>query len=146
MTIKLSAFTEKSSPTPFAVIVLPIIGIKPSVQFAGAKQQYVGGVQEQSKRIRTLYEVHTIPYLTNTSVGYSTESVYGAVLSMMSAPYLKIEHDDDTFPRWADEENFPSTSLANGVWVIIDSVVVETMWELGKEQLILQLQSQEVSE
>lgn len=146
MTIKLSAFTEKSSPTPFAIIVLPIIGIKPSLQFVGSKQLYVGGVQEQSRRIRTMYEVHTIPYFTNSSTGYSTESVYGAVMSMMSAPFLKLQRDEDTFPRWSDEENFPSTALTSGVWVIIDSIAIETMWEIGKEQLILQLQSQEVQE
>lgn len=146
MTIKLSAFTEKSSPSHYAMIVIPIIGIKPSLQFVGSKQQYVGGVQEQSRRIRTVYEVHTIPYLTNSTTGYSTESVYGAVVSMMSAPFLKLQHDDDTFLRWSDEENFPSTALASGVWVIIDSIVIETMWEIGKEQLILQLQSQEVQE
>lgn len=146
MTIKLSAFTEKSSPTPFAIIVLPIIGIKPSLQFVGSKQLYVGGVQEQSRRIRTMYEVHTIPYFTNSSTGYSTESVYGAVMSMMSAPFLKLLRDEDTFPRWSDEENFPSTALTSGVWVIIDSIAIETMWEIGKEQLILQLQSQEVQE
>lgn len=146
MTVKLSAFTEKSSPSPYAMIVLPITGIKPSLQFVGSKQQYVGGVQEQSRRIRTMYEVHSIPYLTNDTIGYSTESVYGAVMSMMSAPFLKLQQDDDTFPRWSDEENFPSTALTSGVWVIIDSIAIETMWEIGKEQLILQLQSQEVQE
>jgi methyl coenzyme M reductase subunit C-like uncharacterized protein (methanogenesis marker protein 7) len=146
MTIQLAAFEDQSSPSPYAMVVIPIVGIKPSLQFVGSKQLYVGGIQRQSHRYRTMYEIQSIPYLTNSIDGITTETVYGAVKGIIAAPFLKLQTNDDTFPRWSDEENFPSTAFVDGIWVVIESIMVESMWESGKEQLTILLQSQEVQE
>ncbi len=146
MNILLSAFVSKAVPTPYQTVTIPVIGIKPSIQFVGSKQMYVGGYQAQSKRFRFVYEVQSLPYGTNELEGNTTQSIYGAFVAILSAPFLKLGSEDEAFPRWSDNDNFPSTSIVNGVWVVVESLSVESLWEQGKEQLSVTFQSQEVHE